>query len=97
MVSPMCHIILLGDSIFDNSSYVEHGQPAVIDQLKAKIKDSSWNATLIAVDGDVLSGIVDQIKRIPHDATHLVISIGKFCFFFFDIKLYALIFLFRWK
>ncbi|UJR35797.1 hypothetical protein I4U23_028545 [Adineta vaga] len=71
----MRHLILLGDSILDNGSYVR-GQPAVIDQLKTKIKDQGWKATLLAVDGNVLSHIADQIKRVPDDATHLFISIG---------------------
>jgi hypothetical protein len=71
------HLILLGDSIFDNGSYVDRGQPAVIDQLKAKAQDQGWNATLIAVDGDVLSGVAHQIKRVPRDATHLFVSIGN--------------------
>ena len=71
------HLILLGDSIFDNGSYVGRGQPAVIDQLQAKVKDQGWNATLVAVDGHVLSHVADQIKKVPRDATHLFVSIGK--------------------
>ncbi|CAF0754996.1 unnamed protein product [Rotaria sp. Silwood1] len=74
MVSPIHNIILLGDSIFDNRSYVGRDQPAVIDQLKTKVKDFGWNATLLAVDGNVLSHIADQIKHVPCDATHLFIS-----------------------
>ncbi|CAF3377909.1 unnamed protein product [Rotaria sp. Silwood1] len=76
MVSPIHNIILLGDSIFDNRSYVGRDQPAVIDQLKTKVKDFGWNATLLAVDGNVLSHIADQIKHVPCDATHLFISTG---------------------
>ncbi|CAF0964801.1 unnamed protein product [Adineta steineri] len=75
MASAIRHLILLGDSIFDNGSYVR-GQPAVIDQLKSKVKEHGWNATLVAVDGHVLSHVTDQIKRIPKDATHLFVSIG---------------------
>ncbi|CAF4293896.1 unnamed protein product [Rotaria sordida] len=80
MVSQIRHLILLGDSIFDNRSYVGRDQPAVIDQLKAKVKDFNWNATLLAVDGNVLSDVGNQIKRVPSDATHLFISIGKIYF-----------------
>ncbi|CAF1143387.1 unnamed protein product [Rotaria sordida] len=76
MVSQIRHLILLGDSIFDNRSYVSRDQPAVIDQLKAKVKDFDWNATLLAVDGNVLSDVGNQIKHVPSDATHLFISIG---------------------
>jgi hypothetical protein len=70
------HLVLLGDSIFDNGSYVGRGQPAVIDQLQSKAKDQGWNATLVAVDGHVLSHVADQIKRVPKDATHVFVSIG---------------------
>jgi hypothetical protein len=76
MASAIRHLILLGDSIFDNGSYVSRNQPAVIDQLTAQVKDQGWNATLIAVDGDVLSNVADQIKRVPKNATHLFVSIG---------------------
>jgi len=73
----MRHLVLLGDSIFDNGVYVQRGQPAVIDQLKAQIKDHGWKATLLAVDGHVLSHIADQLRNLPKDATHLFISIGR--------------------
>jgi hypothetical protein len=77
MASRIHHLVLLGDSIFDNGSYVDRGQPAVIDQLKSKVKDQGWNATLVAVDGHVLSHVADQIEKVPRDATHLFVSIGK--------------------
>ena len=76
MTSTQRHLVLLGDSIFDNRSYVGKGQPSVIDQLKSAIKNQGWNATLVAVDGNVLSHIADQINRVPRDATHLIVSIG---------------------
>ena len=47
----MKHVVLLGDSIFDNASYVP-GQPPVIEQLRSQLPPS-WAATLLAVDGDV--------------------------------------------
>ncbi|CAF1583278.1 unnamed protein product [Didymodactylos carnosus] len=37
---------------------------------------SGWHATLLARDGDVLSGIPRQLSKLPKDATHLFISIG---------------------
>ena len=70
------HLVLLGDSIFDNKSYVGKGNAAVIEQLKSKVQERHGNATLVAVDGNVLSHIGEQLKRVPHDATHLIISIG---------------------
>ncbi|CAM4795138.1 unnamed protein product [Rotaria magnacalcarata] len=76
MASRIHHLILLGDSIFDNHSYVDDGQPSVIEQLKGKVESSDWNATLVAVDGNILSDVANQIKSVPRDATHLFISIG---------------------
>jgi lysophospholipase L1-like esterase len=66
------HIVLLGDSIFDNGSYVQSGQPDVITQLQKHIPKS----TLKAVDGSVISSVFSQIQDIPEDATHLVVSVG---------------------
>lgn len=70
----MPHIVLLGDSIFDNATYVP-GEPAVIEQLRAHLP-SSWQATLLAVDGNVTQDIAMQLRNLPEDSTHLVISTG---------------------
>ena len=70
----MPHVVLLGDSIFDNAAYVAGG-PDVVTQLRA-ILPEGWRATLCAVDGAVVSGVGRQLARIPGDATHLVLSIG---------------------
>ena len=71
----MNNIILAGDSIFDNESYVKRGQPAVIDQLN-DILDKGSKATLIAIDGDVTSGVKYQLEKLQNDSTHLFISAG---------------------
>lgn len=68
------HIVLLGDSIFDNAAYVQDGLP-VITHLRQKIP-SDWSATLLAVDGSVTANVIDQIAGIPATATCLVISAG---------------------
>ncbi len=68
------HVVLLGDSIFDNAVYVPNG-PSVMDHL-CKILPSSYEATLLAVDGDVVSSVFRQIERIPADASHLILSVG---------------------
>jgi hypothetical protein len=68
------HIVLLGDSIFDNASYVPGG-PAVVRQLNDRLPNGS-RATLVAVDGAVVDSVERQISRIPDNATHLVISAG---------------------
>ena len=70
----MPHLVLLGDSIFDNAAYVP-GQPAVIDQVREAL-GTKWQATLLAIDGDVVSGVSGQLRRLPADATHLAISVG---------------------
>ena len=70
----MSHIVLLGDSIFDNGVYVP-GQPDVVKQLRSALP-GGWTATLCAVDGAVTRSVAGQLARIPLDATHLVISVG---------------------
>ena len=71
----MKHIVLLGDSIFDNSSYVGFDEDDVPSQLKLLLNNDS-KVTNLAVDGDVTEDIVDQLNKMPSDATHLFLSIG---------------------
>lgn len=68
------HVVLLGDSIFDNAAYVRPG-PDVVAQLRLALPDG-WAATLCAVDGATTAGLPAQLDRVPADATHLVCSIG---------------------
>ena len=70
----MTHVVLLGDSIFDNGAYVP-GEPDVVRQLRP-ILPTGWRATLIAVDGDVTTDVPRQLKGVPADASHLVVSVG---------------------
>jgi lysophospholipase L1-like esterase len=70
----MAHIVLLGDSIFDNGVYVSGG-PDVVRQVRGIMPDG-WQASLLAVDGAVTRGVASQLKRMPWDATHLVVSVG---------------------
>jgi len=70
----MKHVVLLGDSIFDNKRYVGDG-PDVIDQLKADLPPG-WMASLNAVDGSTTLDFASQLERLPSDATHLVVSVG---------------------
>jgi hypothetical protein len=70
----MGHVVLLGDSIFDNARYVPD-QPAVIDQVRQALP-RSWSATLLAIDGHVTAGVVNQLRGLPADASHLVVSAG---------------------
>ncbi|MCY3017631.1 MAG: SGNH/GDSL hydrolase family protein [Planctomycetota bacterium] len=70
----MPHVVLLGDSIFDNAAYVP-GEPDVIAQLRRALP-SAWQATLCAVDGSVIADVISQCRSLPTDATHLVVSAG---------------------
>lgn len=70
----MSHIVLLGDSIFDNAAYVAAG-PAVIDQLRSSLP-AGCGATLCARDGSLIRDVRDQLARVPGHATHLVLSVG---------------------
>lgn len=70
----MKHVVLLGDSIFDNKSYVGAG-PEVIEQVRAALP-SGWTATLAAVDGATTADVKTQLKTMPADATHLIVSAG---------------------
>jgi hypothetical protein len=71
----MNHVVLLGDSIFDNGAYVLRGQPDVVAQVQAKLPHG-WRSTLCAVDGAVTSSVERQLARLPGDASHLVVSAG---------------------
>jgi hypothetical protein len=70
----MPHVVLLGDSIFDNGAYVAGG-PDVVAQL-ADALPAGWRATLAAVDGAVIDDVPSQLRRVPAEATHLVVSAG---------------------
>jgi GDSL-like Lipase/Acylhydrolase family len=70
----MPHVILLGDSIFDNAAYTSGG-PEVVSQVRGLLP-SGWGATLLAVDGATSDDVTDQMRDLPDDATHLVLSAG---------------------
>jgi GDSL-like Lipase/Acylhydrolase family len=72
--APMKHIVLLGDSVFDNAAYVAGG-PDVIEQLRERLP-AGWRATLRAVGGSVTSSVERQLDQLPRGASHLVISVG---------------------
>ena len=71
----MKHIVLLGDSIFDNSPYVDPGELDVPHQLRTLVK-SDCKVTHLAVDGHVISDIRNQLRSLPSDATHLFVTVG---------------------
>jgi hypothetical protein len=70
----MAHIVLLGDSIFDNGRYTSSGND-VISQVR-QFLPLSWQATLLAIDGATTEHIPEQLMRMPPSASHLVLSVG---------------------
>jgi len=68
------HVVLLGDSIFDNAAYTGR-EPDVITHLRSLLP-AECQATLAAVDGATTSGLAAQIRRLPRDATRLVVALG---------------------
>lgn len=68
------HVVLLGDSILDNASYVSPGY-SVREQLEG-VLPPGWQVTLLAVDGARMADVKRQLSRLPSDATHLVLSVG---------------------
>lgn len=71
---PAPHLVLLGDSIFDNAAYVGGG-PDVVAHLRDLLPDG-WRVTLAAADGAVIDDVARQLAGAPPDATHLVVSEG---------------------
>ncbi len=71
----MNHVVLLGDSVFDNGSYVRRGEPDVVTQVRRKLPQG-WQATLRAVDGAVTTSMDPQLAKLPQDTSHLIVSIG---------------------
>jgi len=70
----MPHLVLLGDSIFDNAEYT-NGGPDVVSQVR-RLLPPEWTASLLAVDGSMTGNISDQVQQLPKDCTHLVLSVG---------------------
>ena len=68
------HICLMGDSIFDNDEYIP-GEPGVIEQMRLSIP-KTWSAFKVAVDGDCIEDIPNQLERVPTHTTDIVVSIG---------------------
>ncbi len=68
------HLVLLGDSSFDNAPYVARGEE-VIATLQRRLPDG-WRATLNARDGAITRDVERQAGAIPDEATHLIVSVG---------------------
>ena len=70
----MPHLVLLGDSVFDNANYVAEGR-ATIDAFRAHVPHG-WRVTLLAQDGSTIDEIGRQLVHLPSDATHIAVSTG---------------------
>jgi hypothetical protein len=70
----MSHLVLLGDSVFDNGAYTGSA-PDVATQLRGMLP-RGWRTTLAAQDGATTDDVAAQLERLPPDATHLVLSAG---------------------
>ena len=71
----MGHVVLLGDSVFDNGAFVRPGEPDVARQLRDRLP-AGWAATLAAVDGAATGDVPRQLGRVPPGATHLMVGAG---------------------
>jgi hypothetical protein len=70
----MPHLVLIGDSVFDNGEYTEGG-PSVIQQVSSALPPG-WSASLGAIDGSTTEDIAAQLAVLPEDTNHLVLSVG---------------------
>lgn len=70
----MTHIVLAGDSIFDNAVYVDKEKSVI--ELLSSILPNNTEATLIAVDGSITNNVSNQLQKLSQNATHLFISCG---------------------
>jgi hypothetical protein len=70
----MTHVALLGDSTFDNASYVRPGED-VMALLRQQV-EPGLKLTLLARDGARLADVPEQLARLPNDVTDLIVSIG---------------------
>lgn len=68
------HLVLLGDSIFDNAHYV--GKDLDVLAHLRRYLPHDWQATLLAIDGSTSQELFRQVQNIPTDATHLILSSG---------------------
>lgn len=70
----MQHLVLMGDSIFDNGPYVDEGES--VSEVLAVLLKGRAKVTLLAVDGDCSTDVPKQLQRLPEDASLVVISCG---------------------
>jgi len=59
------HLILLGDSVFDNGSYVLPGQADVTAHMKRKLRSRDGTLDMRAVDGAMVANVKYQLAAKP--------------------------------
>ena len=69
----MNHLVLAGDSVFDNAAYVSG--PDVREQVETAMPED-WAVSLLAVDGAYILDVPAQLSQMPDDANILVVSAG---------------------
>jgi hypothetical protein len=69
------HVVLLGDSIFDNGPYVPTERDTTSSHLRRILPDG-WRVKLLAVDGHLTRDVERQLPDLPRDASHLLVSAG---------------------
>lgn len=72
---PTRHVVLLGDSIFDNGPYVASELETTSSHLQAVLPEG-WQVNLLAVDGHITRDVAKQMAGMPTTASHLVVSVG---------------------
>lgn len=72
----MKHIVLLGDSIFDNKNGFMTSVKDTITNLREQMP-TEWTSTILAVDDSVADDVASQLPNVPADATHLFVSVGR--------------------
>lgn len=71
----MRELVLLGDSVLDNRTYVGAGEPDVAAQLQAELPD--WTVTMRAVDGSMVQNVFEALAADPvHRRQHVFLSVG---------------------
>jgi hypothetical protein len=70
----MKHVVLLGDSVFDNGAYVG-SSPALVQQLH-QLLPGRVGCRFECAGRRVIGEIRHQLEQLPAGATHLAISVG---------------------
>ena len=68
------HLVLLGDSIFDNAVYVNPGES--VSEHLARLLPADVALTRLAIDGDMSANVYFQLDKLPATATHIALSSG---------------------